>query len=76
MECQCCPTTLLSTTLWLHAETRVASVSQNDTVESQQQAQKAERGEKTAENIRYGEALSEHGMGGETTGNSGRANQG
>ncbi|KAI9697235.1 MAG: hypothetical protein M1836_004799 [Candelina mexicana] len=29
------------------------------------------RGEKTAENIRYGEALSEHGYGGETLGNDG-----
>ncbi|CZS98466.1 hypothetical protein WAI453_005788 [Rhynchosporium graminicola] len=34
---------------------------------------KAERGEKTAENIRYGEAISEHGFGGETVGNSGSA---
>lgn len=38
--------------------------------------QKAERGEKTAENIRYGEAISEHGFGGQTTGNSGQAQQG
>ncbi|ESZ96030.1 hypothetical protein SBOR_3603 [Sclerotinia borealis F-4128] len=29
------------------------------------------RGEKTAENIRYGEAISEHGFGGETVGNEG-----
>ncbi|KAL2073517.1 hypothetical protein VTL71DRAFT_10843 [Oculimacula yallundae] len=34
---------------------------------------KAARGEKTAENIRYGEAISEHGFGGETVGNSGSA---
>lgn len=33
--------------------------------------EKKERGEKTAENIRYGEAISEHGFGGETVGNSG-----
>ena len=41
--------------------------------EADQQAQKekAEKGEKTAENIRYGEAISEHGFGGETVGNSG-----
>jgi hypothetical protein len=39
------------------------------------QAEKKERGEKTAENIRYGQALSEHGFGGETTGNSGSAQQ-
>jgi hypothetical protein len=30
-----------------------------------------ERGEKTAENIRYGEAISEHGFGGETVENEG-----
>jgi hypothetical protein len=34
-----------------------------------------ERGEQTAENIRYREAISEHGFGGETLGNSGEANQ-
>ncbi|KAL3421875.1 hypothetical protein PVAG01_06031 [Phlyctema vagabunda] len=38
--------------------------------------QKQARGEKTAENIRYGEAISEHGFGGETTGTSGDAQQG
>jgi hypothetical protein len=38
--------------------------------------QKQERGERTAENVRYGEAISEHGFGGETIGNSGEANQG
>ncbi|MCJ1381772.1 hypothetical protein MMC17_004883 [Xylographa soralifera] len=47
-----------------------------DAVPSVQQQEKAERGEKTAENIRYGEAISEHGFGGETTGKSGQANQG
>jgi hypothetical protein len=31
-------------------------------------AKKAEEGEKTAEKIRYGQALSENGMGGQTTG--------
>jgi len=35
------------------------------------QKEKAERGEKTAENVRYGEAISEHGFGGETVGNEG-----
>jgi hypothetical protein len=34
------------------------------------------RGERTAENMRYGEAISEHGFGGETTGNSGDSQQG
>ena len=43
---------------------------------SQTQQEKGERGEKTADNIRYGEAISEHGFGGETTGNRGVANQG
>jgi len=47
-----------------------------DSKSSEQQQEKNERGEKTAENIRYGEAISEHGFGGETTGNSGQANQG
>lgn len=37
--------------------------------------QKAERGEKTAENIRYGQAISESGVGGFTSGNSGSAAQ-
>ncbi|KAG4418026.1 hypothetical protein IFR04_008846 [Cadophora malorum] len=36
-------------------------------------SQKATRGEKTAENIRFGEAISEHGFGGETLGNTGSA---
>ncbi|PVH83708.1 hypothetical protein DL98DRAFT_585176 [Cadophora sp. DSE1049] len=36
-------------------------------------SQKAARGEKTAENIRFGEAISEHGFGGETLGNTGSA---
>ncbi|KUJ13294.1 uncharacterized protein LY89DRAFT_721336 [Mollisia scopiformis] len=39
----------------------------------QDEADKSERGEKTAENIRYGEAISEHGFGGETVGNGGKA---
>ena len=38
--------------------------------------QQKERGEQTAENVRYGEALSEHGFGGETTTNSGQSGQG
>jgi len=42
----------------------------------QAQQEKSAKGEKTAENTRYGEAISEHGFGGETTGNSGDAQQG
>ena len=49
---------------------------QSDATTSQVQTEKAEKGEKTAENIRYGESISEHGFGGETKGNSGSANQG
>lgn len=48
---------------------------QPDAVPSETGQQKGERGQKTAENMRYGEAISEHGFGGETTGNSGVANQ-
>jgi len=44
-------------------------------VDNQKQDEKRERGEKTADNIRYGESISEHGFGGETTGVSGEANQ-
>lgn len=42
---------------------------------SAQAEAKAERGEKTAENVRYGQAISEHGMGGQTTSSTGQANQ-
>ncbi|KAI4850926.1 hypothetical protein E4T44_02452 [Aureobasidium sp. EXF-8845] len=44
-----------------------------DSVPEVEAAKKAEEGEKTAEKIRYGQALSENGMGGQTTG-SGQAN--
>jgi len=37
--------------------------------------EKKQREEQIAENIRYGKAISEHGFGGETTGNLGGANQ-
>ena len=36
---------------------------------------KAARGEQTAENIRYGQAISEQGFGGTTVGNSGAADE-
>ncbi|MCJ1458252.1 hypothetical protein MMC28_008623 [Mycoblastus sanguinarius] len=49
---------------------------QPDFVTSQQQQQHAERGAKTAENVRYGQAISEEGMGGKTTEAGGTANQG
>lgn len=47
-----------------------------DSTTSQMQQKSTERGEKTAENVRYGESISEHGFGGETTTNSGEATQG
>jgi hypothetical protein len=37
--------------------------------------EKAEKGEKTAENIRYGQAISEQGVGGFTSGSLGSAAQ-
>ena len=49
---------------------------QPDAVTSQQEQLRAERGEKTAENVRYGQAISEGGMGGKTTEAGGDANQG
>ncbi|CAF9928364.1 MAG: hypothetical protein ALECFALPRED_004009 [Alectoria fallacina] len=48
---------------------------QPDAVTAHQAQQKAERGEKTAENMRYGQAISEGGMGGKTTEARGSANQ-
>lgn len=44
--------------------------------DEQASAEKTERGERTAENVRYGEAISEHGFGGETTNDVGKATQG
>ncbi|KAL8919334.1 MAG: hypothetical protein Q9208_006833 [Pyrenodesmia sp. 3 TL-2023] len=49
---------------------------QPDTVDQQQEQDKAARGAKTAENIRYGQTISEGGMGGKTTEAGGSANQG
>lgn len=49
---------------------------QVDAVDSEQQKQNAERGAKTAENVRYGQTISEGGMGGKTTEAGGNANQG
>ena len=46
-----------------------------DSVPEVEAAKNAEAGEKTAEKIRYGQSLSENGMGGQTTG-SGQANSG
>ena len=43
---------------------------------SQQEQQRAERGERTAENVRYGQTISEEGMGGKTTEAGGSATKG
>ncbi|KAL8671850.1 MAG: hypothetical protein Q9168_003666 [Polycauliona sp. 1 TL-2023] len=49
---------------------------QPDAVKEQQEQEKADRGARTAENIRYGQTISEGGMGGKTTEAGGSANQG
>lgn len=48
---------------------------QVDATESRQEEQKSEQGTKAAENIRYGQNISESGMGGMTTEAQGTANQ-
>ncbi|KAL8643081.1 MAG: hypothetical protein Q9228_000320 [Teloschistes exilis] len=55
---------------------KVEHETQPDAVAEQQQQKKAERGAQSAENIRYGQTISEGGMGGKTTEASGDANQG
>ncbi|KAL9598248.1 MAG: hypothetical protein Q9219_004607 [cf. Caloplaca sp. 3 TL-2023] len=49
---------------------------QPDAIAEQQKQDKAERGARTAENVRYGQTISEGGMGGKTTEAGGSANQG
>ena len=49
---------------------------QVDATDSQQEEQQSEKGAKAAENIRYGQNISESGMGGMTTEAQGNANQG
>ena len=44
--------------------------------QQQQQREKAEKGAKMAENVRYGQNISVGGMGGMTTEGQGTANQG
>ncbi len=47
------------------------------TTDASKQAQRGKsKREHKAENMRYGEAVTEHGFGGKTTGNSGEAHQG
>lgn len=60
----------LTLTWPLDVETQV------DATESRQEEQKSEQGTKAAENIRYGQNISESGMGGMTTEAQGTANQG
>ena len=54
----------------LEVETQV------DATDSQQEEQKSDQGTKASENIRYGQNISESGMGGMTTEAQGNANQG
>ena len=49
---------------------------QVDATDAQQEEEKSEKGAKAAENIRYGENISESGMGGMTTEAQGSVNQG
>lgn len=55
---------------------RTEPETQPDAVDQQQEQDKADRGARTAENIRYGQTISEGGMGGKTTEAGGTANQG
>ena len=57
-------------------QTHPESETQVDSVDSQQEQQNADRGARTAENVRYGQAISEGGMGGKTTDSGGSGNQG
>ena len=59
-----------------YSSTFLEEETQADAVTSQQEQQKAERGEKKAENVRYGQTISEQGMGGKTTEAGGSANRG
>lgn len=63
---------------WCYSEAyfQIAEETQTDSNPSREEQQKSERGGKTSENIRYGEAISEHGFGGETTTSSGETQQG
>lgn len=54
----------------------VESETQTDAVAEQQEQDKADGGAQTAENVRYGQNMSEGGMGGKTTEAGGSANQG
>ncbi|KAI9865576.1 MAG: hypothetical protein M1824_002317 [Vezdaea acicularis] len=53
-----------------------AKPAQKSEAQSQREAEKEEKGEQVAEKIRYGQTMSEHGFGGETTTNEGRAETG
>ncbi|KAL8785390.1 MAG: hypothetical protein Q9213_003396 [Squamulea squamosa] len=52
-----------------------ATETQVDAANEQQEQDKADRGARTAENVRYGQTISEEGMGGKTTETAGSANQ-
>lgn len=71
-----CPLPIHTSTSFSHHRANSPHHTDPNPNEAEQKAaaEKRERGEKTAENIRYGEAISEHGMGGETVGNTGGVN--
>ena len=48
----------------------------NNAADTHESQQRAERNAKTAEKVRYGQAISENGMGGKITEAGGNANQG
>ena len=51
------------------------SIVKGSDADKHQKKELQERGAKTAENIRYGQSISEHGYGGNTIDNSGKAGQ-
>lgn len=55
---------------------RIGEKTQADAAPLEPGKQNTEKGERLAENIRYGQAISEQGVGGKTTESGGAANQG
>lgn len=70
VSANCASSFAIAHPLYIDAETQV------DAVNTQQEQEKAEKGARAAENVRYGQNMSEGGMGGMTTGGQGGANQG
>lgn len=57
-------------------ELDIESETQTDAMAEQHEQDKADRGAQTAKNVRYGQNISEGGMGGKTTEAGGSAHQG